>query len=81
MFSNSEEFAYIREFDGNLPAHSEPVPLKVTTRLRLMPESTAKQVRQYSGRAFDAPPQYVFGGGNLPLHPNLQAMGRHYFTW
>jgi hypothetical protein len=81
MFSPSEGFAYTQQFDGNMPAHSEPVPLKVTTRLRVMPESTANEIRQYSNQAFDAPPQYVFGGGSLPLHPSLQAMGRHYFTW
>ncbi len=81
MFSHSEGFAYTQQFDGNMPAHSEPVPIKVTTRLRVMSEGTARQVRQYSNRAFDAPPQYVFGGGNLPLHPSLQAVGRHYFTW
>ena len=44
-------------------------------------EHTAEEVRKYSSHAFDKAPQYVFGGGNLPLHPSLQAMGRHYFTW
>ena len=81
MFSQSDEYGYTQQFDGNLSAHSEPVPVKLTTRLRIMSERTANQIRQYSSRAFDAPPQYVFGGGRLPLHPSLQAMGRHYFTW
>lgn len=81
MFSQSNEYPYTRQFDGNMPAHSEPVPVKVTTRLRIMPETTATEIRQYRSRALDAPPQYVFGGGSLPLHPSLQAVGRHYFTW
>ena len=81
MFSQSNDFAYMGQFNGNMPAHSEPVPVKVSTRLRVMPETAATQIRQHSSRAFDAPPQYVFGGGNLPLHPSLQAVGRHYFTW
>jgi hypothetical protein len=79
--SNSNEFTYAKQFDGNLRAESEPVPAKVMTRLRLMTDATAREVRNYSSPAFDKAPQYVFGGGNLPLHPSLQAMGRHYFTW
>jgi len=79
--SNSNEYAYAKEFDGNLRRDSEPVPVKVTTRLRVMPETTNNHIRKYSSQTFDKPPHYVVGGGNLPLHPNLQAMGRHYFTW
>jgi hypothetical protein len=75
MFSHSNEFAYAKEFDGNLQAKAEPVPVKVTTRLRLMNQNTAREIRQYSDQAFDLPPQYVFGGGNLPLRPSLQAVG------
>ena len=56
-------------------------PVKVTTRLRIRNENTAEEIRKHSSHAFDKAPQYVFGGGNLPLHPSLQAMGRHYFTW
>jgi len=79
--SNSNEFPYAKQFDGNLRPDSEPVPLKVNTRLRLMEERTSYEIRKYNSQAFDRPPQYVFGGGSLPLHPSLQAMGRHYFTW
>jgi len=79
--SNPNEFAYAKQFDGNLSSDSKPVPVKVTTRLRIMNENTAEEIRKYSGHAFDKAPQYVFGGGSLPLHPSLQAMGRHYFTW
>jgi len=79
--SNSNEYAYTKQFDGNLRADSQPVPVKVATRLRVMSDRTAEGIRRYSSAAFDNPPQYVMGGGNLPLHPSLQAMGRHYFTW
>jgi flagellar basal body-associated protein FliL len=79
--ANSNEFTYAKQFDGNLHADSQLVPVKVTTRLRVMNDNTAQEIRKYSSHAFDKPPQYVFGGGNLPLNPSLQAMGRHYFTW
>lgn len=76
------EFAYAREFNGNLRAESEPVPVKVATRLRVMPENTSNEIRRYSSQVFDNVPKYVVGsGGSLPLHPSLQAVGRHYFTW
>jgi len=79
---NSNEFAYAKQFDGDLRCDSEPVPVKVTTRLRIMNDSAAKASRRYSGDAYDRPPHYVVGAGNLPLNPSLlQAMGRHYFTW
>lgn len=79
--SNPNEFAYAKQFEGNLRADSQPVPVKLTTRLRVMNEHTAEEMRKYSSHTFDKPPQYVFDGGNLRLHPSLQAMGRHYFTW
>lgn len=79
--SNLNDFTYARQFNGNLRAESDPVPVKVTTRLRVMNESTATEIRKYSSQAFDKAPLYVFGGGSLPLHPSLQATGRHYFTW
>ena len=79
--SNQNEIAYAKQFDGNLSADSKPVPAKVTTQLRIMTATTAAEIRKYSSHAFDKAPQYVFGVENLPLHPSLQAMGRHYFTW
>lgn len=81
MSSPSNEFAYAKQFDGNLQADSHPVPVKITTRVRVMTEHTAAEIRRYSRQAFDAAPAYVFGGGTLPVSPNLQAVGRHYFTW
>ena len=79
--SNSNEFAYAKQFDGNLKGDSEPVPVKVTTRLRIMTGQCPDQIQKYSSRAFDRAPEYAFGGGTLPVHPSLQAMGQHYFTW
>lgn len=78
---NSNEHAYAKQFEGNLSAHSQPVPVKVTTRLRVMSDDTAEEIRKYSSHAFDKAPAYVFGGGNLAVAPSQQAMGRHYFTW
>ncbi len=81
MSPHSNEFAYAKEFVGNMRGESEPVPVQVTTRLRVMTEPQDAAIRRYSDHAFDRAPQYVFGGGNLPLDPNQQAVGRHYFTW
>ena len=81
MSFNTNEFDYAKEFVGNFRSESKPVPVKVTTRLRLMSQPPSTEVRRYGSELFSAPPKYVFGGGNLPLHPSLQAVGRHYFTW
>ena len=81
MSANSNEFAYAKEFVGNMGGESTPVPVQVTTRLRVMTEQRESEIRRYSGQVFDHPPIYVFGGGNLPLAPGRQAVGRHYFTW
>lgn len=79
--TNSNEYAYTKQFDGDLQADSRPVPVKLTTRLRVLAGQTAEDIRKYSSQAFDRAPAYVVGGGKLPLHPSLQAIGRHYFTW
>jgi len=81
MSSPSNEYAFAKEFAGHLHVKSEPVPVEVTTRLRVMTDPHSDEVRRDQGQLFDKAPQYVFGGGNLPLHPSLQAMGRHYFRW
>ena len=82
MSFSSNEYAYAKQFDGNLKAAtSRPVPVKVTTRLKVMTEHNAGEILRYTGPAFDAAPAYVFGGGSLPVAPSLQAVGRHYFTW
>ena len=81
MASPKNEYDYAKEFVGNLRAKSEPVPVRVTTRLRVVMGISAVEVEQHKSRSDDAAPRYVVGTGNLPLHPSLQAMGRHYFSW
>ena len=81
MSSPSNDFTYAKEFVGNLRGRLEPVPVRVDTRLRVEMELTQREVQEHKGRAHCVP-QYLFGhGGELPLHPSLQALGRHYFTW
>jgi len=75
------DYTFAKEFVGNLRAESDPVPVRVDTRLRVMTEETAREVREYISGAIGTP-RYVFNGsGDLPLHPSLHAFGRHYFNW
>jgi hypothetical protein len=76
------EYDYAKEFDGNLNGQVEPVPARVTTRLRMMGADAAREIRMYS--ASHKVPLYAFQvGGNkdLPMHPSLEATGRHFFTF
>jgi hypothetical protein len=74
------EIEYTKEFDGNLHGNIEPVPARVTTTLRTMTPETAREVRLY--RFSYSVPLYAFQSGNdLPMHPSLEATGRHYFKW
>ncbi len=74
------EYDYAKEFDGNLHRQAEPVPVRITTRLRMMGADAAREIRQYS--ASHKVPLYAFQVGNdLPMHPSLEASGRHFFTW
>jgi hypothetical protein len=58
---------------------SVAVPVRVITRVRITTEETAREVHKYSCPGV---PRYSIGcGGDLPIHPSLQAMGRHYFQW
>jgi len=67
---------------GNLRAKPEGVSTRVVTRLRIMTEETARQIQKQHGQSANSVPRYEFGcGKNLRLHPSLQAIGRHYFTW
>jgi hypothetical protein len=81
MSSPSNEFTYGKEHVVNLSDGSQSVPARVHTRLRVTTELTAREVQEHKGRT-PCVPTYIFGhGGELPLHPSLQALGRHYFTW
>lgn len=75
------ENTYAQQFDGNLQANPASAPVRVTTSLRMMTEGTAREIRKY-GKSANRAPRYVFDcGEDLPLHPSLRALGRHYFTW
>ena len=79
MSSPRNEYDFAKEFTGNLRSESAPVPARVNTRLRVVMKEEAKSLRD---RAIPVAPRYIIGiGGELPIHPSLQAMGRHYFTW
>jgi len=46
-----------------------------------MTEATAREIKKYAHKSSHAP-RYVFDcGEDLPMHPSLRALGRHYFTW
>lgn len=72
---------YTQQFDGILKRSPKSRPAPVTTNLSLMNEDEAREIRTYARQAPQAP-RYVFDcGEDLPLHPSLRALGRHYFTW
>ena len=74
------EYDYEKEFDGNLHGQIEPVPARITTRLRVMTTDMAREVRIYSASA--KVPMYAFqAGGDLPTQTSVEATGRHFFTW
>ena len=83
MSYQSNEYTYTKQFVGNLRTESEPVPVRVDTKLRVRMDMAAREVEEYKSRAHGAPPKYMFGGRNFPLHRSLKktAVGRHYFTW
>jgi hypothetical protein len=78
--SPSNQYAYSNEFVGNLLEQDEPVAMRVYTRLCIM---TNEASRELKGRCpSGSTMEYVFHRDeNLPMHPSLLAMGRHYFTW
>jgi hypothetical protein len=80
MSSDWNEFKYAKEFNGNLHGQIEPVPARVNTTVRTMSRETAREVRMY--RTFHCAPRYAIETrDDLPMHPSLEAMGRHYFAW
>jgi hypothetical protein len=81
MSSPSNEFTYGKELVGNLRDGAESFPVRVHTRLRVTAELTAREVQEHRGRTHCVP-VYIFGhGGELPVRPAVQALGRHYFKW
>ena len=81
--SSQSDYTYEKEFIGSLHTQSEPVPIEVVTRLRIMTDERARQAHKHKNRHSNAPPRYEFSSGaNLPLHSSLlAASGLHYFEW
>jgi hypothetical protein len=80
MSSQWNELAYTNEFVGNLHGRIEPVPARVNTMVRVTTNELSNEINKFD-RASSAP-EYIFGcGGDLPVQPALQAMGRHYIKW
>lgn len=81
MSPNWNEYPYWKQFEGNLHGSSEPVPMCVSTNLRIMTEEMVQELQREDKRPSRAP-VYVFGRGeDSPLDQEIQATGRHYFTW
>jgi len=75
------ENAYEQQFDSSLRRSPKSRPVPVVTNLRMMDQATAREMRIYA-KAGNGAQGYIFDRGEeLPLHPSLRAMGRHYFTW
>ena len=82
MSSQRNEYSYASQFVGKRRAESDRIPVHVNTRLRMMTDETAREVRENKSPEHVVAPKYVFSSqGDLPLHPSLLAMGRHCFTW
>lgn len=75
------ENTYTQQFDGSLKRTPKSRPAPVTTSLRLMDQDTAREIRIYARQAPGAPLYVLDPGEDLPLHPSLRALGRHYFSW
>ena len=75
------ENAYEQQFDSSLRRGPKSRPVPVTTNLRMMDTATAREIRIYAHEAAGTPLYQLDPGDNLPLHPSLRALGRHYFTW
>lgn len=75
------ENTYEQQFESSLSRSPKSRPVPVTTNLRMMDKATAREIKVYAHQAPGAP-LYVFDPGeDLPLHPSLRALGRHYFSW
>jgi hypothetical protein len=81
MAQDWNENTYAQQFEGSLRRSPKTHPVAVTTHLCMMNEETAHEVRIYAHQVPGAPQYVLDPGENLPLHPSLRALGRHYFTW
>ena len=81
MSPNWNEYTYAQQFDGNLHGSIEPVPMRIETKLGIMTDETARDLKKQDHR-WNRAPQYTFGRNeDLPLHPTLLATAHHYFKW
>ena len=71
------DFTFASHFNGNLRNDSEPVPVQVSTRLRIMTKEMAEQVQQYHQSSSFAPHYVPMSGKDT----TYEAVGRHFFTW
>ena len=84
MAQDWNENTYAQQFNGSLRRGPKSRPVAVTTHLHMMNEATAREMRIYAQTgAWSAAIRFRTGdlGEDLPLHPSLRALGRHYFTW
>ena len=81
MSPQGNQYEYAKEFDGDLHSATEAVPVRVKTSLRVMSKQEAREA--WIHRLPYGVPQYSFKAGEtpLPIHPSLEANGRHYFSW
>jgi hypothetical protein len=75
------ENTYEQQFDSSLRRSPKSRPVPVMTNLRMMDQTTAREVRIYADEAAGVPTYQVDDRKNLPLHPSLRATGLHYFIW
>ena len=75
------ENTYEQQFDSSLRRSPKSRPVPVMTNLRMMDQSTAREMRIYAQEAAGAPRYDLDPGEDLPLQPSLRAVGLHYFTW
>jgi hypothetical protein len=81
MTPDWNEHTYEQQFDSSLRRSPKSRPVPVTTNLRIMDETTAREVRIYANAAVGTPEYDLESCEDTPLQPSLRAVGRHYFTW
>ena len=64
MAHDWNENTYTKQFDGTLRRSPKSQPVAVTTNLRLMNDSTAREVRIYAQEAAGAPGKREHGNAN-----------------
>jgi hypothetical protein len=81
MTPDWNEHTYEQQFDSSLRRSPKSRPVPVTTNLRIMDETTAREVRIYAKAAAGTPEYILESCEEAPLQSGLRAVGRQYFTW